>query len=83
MVKHANNGMPNAYIPMSGLAANYSLLDRRFSTFFFNSTRSAALCTFAGAIIPGLLNDRPALTSSSHFREQRICSKKTLLQSAR
>ena len=52
-----------------------------FRFFFFNSTRSGALCTFAGAILPGLLNDRQqwlaalillkmaAVTGSSHFVE--------------
>ena len=54
------------------LAANYSLICLivvAFRFFFFNSTRSGALCTFAGAIFPSLLNDRPAVTDSSYFGE--------------
>ena len=48
---------------VGGLAANYSF------TRFFNSTRSGALCTIAGAIFPSLLNDWSAVTGSSHLHE--------------
>ena len=51
----------------------YNLGAKTFETSF----RSSTLCTFAGAILPGLLNDRPAVTSSSHFRE--IAGRKGIL----
>ena len=35
--------------------------------FFFNATSSGALCTFAGAIRPSLLNDRPAVIAALIF----------------
>ena len=35
--------------------------------FFFNATSSGALCTFAGAILPSLLNDRPAVIAALIF----------------
>ena len=59
----------NCILLVGGLSANCSsTLDRRFF-FFFNATSSGALWTFAGAIRPRLLNDRPAVIGSSHFRQ--------------